>query len=171
MRRAIAAISTAVAVIACSGPAPSATPSLGPAATSPNVQEALAHRPCRGADLALDVGRSGAYEGHQTQELLLANHASDPCSLAGVPTMMLYLDSGGQLPVEPGTFAHREADLATGQQAWMLIGTPPTCSGVGHPKVGSKIKLTLPSGDVLSGAGLWVNVECGGPAVVVFAVI
>jgi hypothetical protein len=163
--------STVAVLFACSnqpkseGPLPS-TP--GKSLASPVAQ---AHRACRGVDLALVVWPSGAYQGHASQEVSLVSRAIDACSLAGVPPMVLYLDAGGQIPVEPGSFGKTGVDVAPGQTVITIIGTPGTCAGVGHPKVGSRLKLNLPSGDVVSADGLWVNVECGEPAVILFEVI
>jgi hypothetical protein len=85
--------------------------------------------------------------------------------------MVLYLDAGGQIPVRPGSFGTTGVDLAPSQTVITIIGTPATCAGVGHPNVGSRLKLNLPSGDVVSADGTWVNVECGGPTVILFEVI
>ncbi|MHB8589999.1 MAG: DUF4232 domain-containing protein [Candidatus Dormibacteraceae bacterium] len=131
----------------------------------------LAHRACRGVDLALVVGPSGAYHGHATQEISLVNRASDACFLAGVPPVVPYLDAGGQVPVAAGSFEKTAVDLAPSQTVITIIGTPGYCAGVGHPQVGSRLKLNLRSGDVESVDGTWVNVECGEPTVILFEVI
>jgi hypothetical protein len=50
----------------------------------------------------------------------------------------------------------------------LLVGTPATCIGVGHPKVSSTAQITLANGDVITADGIWVNTECGGATVAVF---
>jgi uncharacterized protein DUF4232 len=131
-----------------------------------------AYKACRAVDLAVVVGPSGAYEGHATQEISLVNRASDVCSLTGVAAMVLYLDAGGQIPVAAGAFGNTGVDMAPGQTVITLIGTPGTCAGAGsHPQIGSQLNLNLPSGDVVSADGVWVNVECGRPTVILFEVI
>lgn len=171
MLRAITTASIVVILFACSSQARSASPSPASPRVSAGAQSALAYRPCRSADLALLVGPSGAYQAHQSQELSLVNRASNACSLAGVPAMVLYLDSGGYVPVAPGPFGKTDVDLAPRQTVMALIGTPATCSGVGHPQVGSRLRLVLPSGDPMSAEGTWVNVECGGPTVILFNLV
>lgn len=132
----------------------------------------LAFRACRGVDLAVVVGSSGAYHGYATQEMSIVNRAREACSLAGVPAMVLYLDGGGQITVASGSFGNTGIDLARNQTVVVLIGTPGTCANAGHhPQVGSQLKLNLPSGDVMSADGAWLNVECGGPTVVLFEAI
>lgn len=171
MLRAIALASMVVVLLACSNQPKSESPSESSPRTSPAAQVPFAHRACRGVDLALVVGPSGAYQGHATQEISLVNRARDACSLAGVPAMVLYLVAAGQIPVAAGAFGNTGVDLAPGQTVITLIGTPATCAGVGHPQVGSRLKLNLPSGDVMSADGTWVNVECGRPTVMLFEVI
>jgi hypothetical protein len=167
--RSIAAASTVVVLLACSNQ-PEGRLASSPA-RSPAAPIAQPNRACRGVDLDLVVGPSGAYQGHATQELSLVNRGSDACSLAGVPAMVLYLDGGGQIPVAAGSFGNTGVDLAPSQTVITLIGTPGSCAGVGHPQVGSRLKLNLPSGDVISADGAWVNVECGGPTIILFEAI
>jgi Protein of unknown function (DUF4232) len=162
--------STVAVLFACSNQPKSESPLPSPG-KSPASPVAQAYRACSGVDLAVLVGPSGAYQGHATQEISLVNRASDACSLAGVPPMVLYLDAGGQTPVAPGSFGKTGVDLAPSQTVITIIGTPGTCAGVGHPEIGSRLKLNLPSGDVVSADGTWVNVECGEPTVILFEVI
>lgn len=164
-------LSVAVALFACSNQSKPPSPLASSPGTSPAPMP-LAHRTCRGVDLTLVVGPSGAYHGYATQELSLVNRASDACSLAGVPAMVLYLDAGRQMPVPSGPFRNTDVDLAPSQSVITIIGTPGSCAGAGsHPQVGSRLKLNLPSGDVMSADGAWVNVECGGPTVILFEAI
>jgi hypothetical protein len=166
--RALAVASTLAMLFGCSNQPKSESPLPSSSGKSPASPVAQAYRPCRGVDLALVVGPSGAYQGHATQEISLVNRASDACSLAGVPVIVLYLDAGGQIPVGPGSFGKTGIDIAPSQTVITIIGTPGTCAGVGHPQVVSRLKLNLPSGDVVSADGLWVNVECGEPTIILF---
>jgi hypothetical protein len=170
--RAIAVVSIAVVVFACSNQPKLASPLASSPGTSLAAPMPLPYRACRGLDLALVVGPSGANQGFATQELSLVNRASDACSLAGVPAMVLYLDAGGQIPVVSGPFRNVGIDLAPGQIVITLVGTPGSCAGAGtHPQVGSELILNLPRGDVMSADGAWVNVECGGPTVILFEAV
>ena len=171
MLRAIAMASAVVVLFGCSNQPKSETSLGSTPITLPASAMPPAHRPCRAGDLALVVGPSSAYQSQATQELSLVNHASDACSLAGVPHMVVYLDAGGEIPVASGSFGNTRVDLAPSQTVITLIGTPGSCAGVGHPQVGSRLTLNLPSGDVVSAEGTWVNVECGGPSVILFQVI
>lgn len=116
MPRAIAVVFVAVVLFACSDQPKSEGPSAPYLGTTPAAPMPLAHRACRRVDVALIVGPSGAYQGDVTQELSLVNRASDACSLAGVPAMVLYLDAGGQIPVVSGPFRNVEIDLAPGRR-------------------------------------------------------
>jgi hypothetical protein len=165
-------VCSAVVLFACSNQPKPPIPLASSPGTSPAAPMSLAHRACRGVDLALVVGSSGAYHGYATQELSLVNRARDACSLAGVPAMVLYLDAGGQITVASGSFGNTGIDLAPSHTVVTLIGTPGNCANAGrHPQVGSQLKLNLPSGDVMSADGAWVNVECGGPTVILFEAI
>ncbi|HLZ22086.1 MAG TPA: DUF4232 domain-containing protein [Ktedonobacterales bacterium] len=130
-----------------------------------------ASRACAAADLSVKAGKSGAFHGMATQEILFTNQGRAACFLPGPPASVVVLGNGIRRPVAAGSgpdVASR-VDLAVGQMAQLLIGTPGTCSGVGHPQVGSRVDLTLATGERVPVIGTWVNVECGAPVVAAFA--
>ncbi len=59
-------------------------------------------------------------------------------------------------------------DLAPGQSATVLIGTPAVCAGAGQPAVASSVRLTLADGESVTVAGTLIDTRCGAPAVIAF---
>lgn len=128
-----------------------------------------AQRACTAADLQIAAGRNGAFQGWVAQELLLTNSGAGACALAGPPSGAALLDAGGQRAfTATGSAAHR-LDLAPGQTARMVVGTPGACTGAGHPVVASGLQLALPTGETAAVSGVWVNVECGSPRTILFS--
>jgi hypothetical protein len=116
----------------------------------------------------LEVGRSGAFQGQATQEVILRNTAADACFLAAPPTGAAVLGDGSQRAISAWSRASHRLDLAPGQGAVVLVGTPGGCAGAGSPVLASSLRLTFGSGPARSVQGVWVDVECGSPAVVYF---
>lgn len=148
---------------AAGGAAGGAIPWLDIPGTPLTAPAIVAQRLCGAADLQLRAAAVGAYQGRVTQEVLIRSTARDACFFAGPPLGAVTVGSGSQLSVTaaPGT-VHR-LDLAPGETARLVMGTPAICPGVGHPKVASSIRLSV---GVVQGA--WVNVECGPPVVMLF---
>jgi len=136
----------------------------------PAVAPIQAQRLCRAADLQIRVGRDGAFHGWAAQELVLTNTAGDACALAGPLAGAAVLDAGGEraLAGSAGAAAHR-LDLAPGQTARMLVGTPGACAGAGNPVVASSLRLAFDTGETAAVSGVWLNVECGAPRTVLFS--
>lgn len=152
------------------GSAANPIPWISSAGTSQSSAVVQATRACRAADLSVTAGASGAYRGMATQELLLTNHGQEACFLPGAPAAVVFLNDGSrrQVAAGAGPAVASRLDLGVGQTARLLIGTPGTCTGAGHPQVGSRVDLTLSSGEKLSVSNTWVNVECGSPVVIAF---
>jgi hypothetical protein len=127
-----------------------------------------AQRSCRTANLKIGIGRVGAFHGQATQELLLTNVATEACAFPGAPTGAALLDSGGQRILGSANWATNRLDLAPGQSARLVVGTPGACVGAGHPDVASTLRLALATGETASVSGVWVNVECGPPQTILF---
>jgi hypothetical protein len=162
---------------ACGGgsgaPAPAAAaPAVIPWVDIPSTPQSLAAsasaaRACVAADLDVVAGRAGAFQGQATQELTLRNRATEACSLAGVPQAQVPgAGAGGQ--VGAGQFAAKRVDLAPGQSATLLIGTPVGCAASAQPVIGSTVQLTLASGESIAVSGARVDTACGAPAVIGF---
>ena|SRR2546425_5955528 len=122
-----------------------------------------AQRACRAGDLQFRAGAVGAHQGRVTQEVLITNTGSDACFLADPPLGTATLGDGTQRTVTAAPDTIHRLDLAPGQTAQLVTGTPAICAGVGHPAVASSLRLSL--GTV---QGVWVNVECGAPVVMLF---
>jgi len=126
-----------------------------------------AARACAAPDLEIVAGRAGAFQGLATQELTVRDRATDACFLAGVPQARLP-NADGRSQVDSGEFAAQRVDLAPGQPAIVLIGTPAVCAGAGQPAVASSVGLTLPNGDTVTVNGTRIDTECGSAAVIEF---
>jgi hypothetical protein len=162
---------------ACGGPSVAAAPAVRgttviPWVNVPSTPESLASsahaaRQCTAADLEIVVGRAGAFHGQATQELNLRDRGTEACFLAGAPQARLPI-AGGRAQVGDGGFGAQRVDLAPGQSATLLIGTPAICPGVGQPKIASSVQLTLPDGESVIAGGTWVDTACGAAAVIAF---
>jgi hypothetical protein len=137
-----------------------------PLAAAPSAH---AQRSCRAADLQISAGRAGAFQGAASQELILTNLAPDACALAGPLEGEAVLDGGGRRALTTTASAAHRLDLAAGQTARMLVGTPGICAGAGHPNVASNLQLAFDTGETAAVAGVWINVECGSPSTLLFA--
>ncbi len=143
-------------------PLPAASGSAGAQPAAP------AQRACSPADLAIGVGATGAYQGHATQELTLTNRAGDACFLPGAPSTAVLFDDGSQQATDPGQFATSRVDLAPGQSALLLVGTPGTCAGAdpSHSRVATRMALGLSVGGSILAQGVNLDVQCGQSSVV-----
>jgi len=161
-------------VAACGGgpgsPAPAGVAVI-PWVDVPSIPQSLAAstqaaRACGAADLEIVAGMAGAFHGQATQELALRNRAADACFLPGAPQALLP-NAGARGQVTSAAFATRRVDLAPGESATMLIGTPVGCAA-GQPVVASSLRLTLPNGEQVTVGGTRIDTECGSPAVIAF---
>jgi hypothetical protein len=175
----LVALSAAAALLvsACGGG--SGSPAPAPAGVAvipwvdvPSTPQSLtgstrAARACAAADLEIVAGRAGAFHGQATQELSVRDRAADACFLAGVPQAQLP-NAGARSQVSSDAFAAQRVDLAPGESATILIGTPAVCAGAGQPVVASSVVLTLPNGNPVTVSGTRVDTECGPAAVIAF---
>ena|SRR5215472_7144657 len=165
----LATLAAAAAVIAFGG---SAAPALGgttgakpagapvPVAAQPAP---AAQRACTPADVAVSVGGTGAFRGHATQELTITNNGSDACFLPGAPSTTLLFDDGSQQEAGQDEGATSRVDLAPGQTALVLVGTPGTCAGAdeSRSKVARRMVLGLPGGGSVHVQGTNLDAQCG----------
>jgi hypothetical protein len=182
--RAILSLAAALAILlvaACGSY--SSTPAQGavPWTDRPGTPEmrlasgAVASRPCVARDVHVDLGRVGAYQGHQTQELFMRNLAPDACFVSVPPAIAAVFGSGQPVPVARGaamsaTGAANGVDgLSAGSKIHILIGTPGTCAGAGtSPKVATIVRISLSGTEVVTVPGTWLNMECGSPVLLAF---
>jgi hypothetical protein len=168
-------------IAACGSTAPNPPQAAVPWTDRPGTTEvtfasnAVASRPCHGRDLHVSVGNTGAYHGHQAQELTLRNVAADACLVSATMPIAVVLGTGqhsqaGRDSKTSMIGASNGMDgLAAGGSVHIIIGTPGTCPGAGtNPKIASVVQLTLTGGEVIAVTGTWINVECGPPVVLAF---
>ncbi|WLI90781.1 DUF4232 domain-containing protein [Massilia sp. R2A-15] len=130
--------------------------------------------PCSGADLAVAAGPAGAYRGHATQEIRLTNNGAATCHLPGFPSAQL--QPVGEAPQTVGAsdlapqLANERIELAPGESALMLMGTPGSCDAAAKPqrKVSRQLQLALPGGGVKVLNGVHVDTLCGRASVIRF---
>lgn len=128
-----------------------------------------AQRTCGAVDLKLVAGQTGAWQGRASQQILLTQVGPEPCYLPAPPDAAALLPDGAVDPATPNRSAVHRVDLRPSQGAFLLVGTPASCAGVGHPKVADRLRLTLPGSQVVTVDGVWINVECGPPEVLIFS--
>ena len=152
----------AVALLGCSSPSGG-----GPATTRGVPTKST----CHAADLLLSVGAAGAWHSYATQELTFKNRGASACSFDGPPEMTLQLEGQVEVAVAPDTYATTHVNIAPGQSLIILVGTPGACMGGGQPVVGTRIQVRLHQDEALTANGVWVNVACGPPKVVLLDAI
>lgn len=166
-------------MLSLAGPAHSAQPVPWlnqPAAAKAAVAPAAAGftHPCSGADLSVVAGAAGAYRGHATQEVRLTNTGASACHLPGFPSAQL--QPVGEAPQTVGAsdiaphLANERLELAPGESALMLLGTPGACDAATKPqrKVSKQMQLALPGGGVKVLGGVHVDTLCGRASVIRF---
>lgn len=130
--------------------------------------------PCSGADLAVVAGPAGAYRGHATQEVRLTNIGASACHLPGFPSAQL--QPTGEAPQTVGAsdmaphLQTERVELAPGESALMLMGTPGSCEAAAKPqrKVSKQMQLAMPGGGVKVLNGVHVDTLCGRASVIRF---
>jgi hypothetical protein len=135
---------------------------------------AAASHPCAGAELQIVAGASGAYHGQATQEVRLTNIGAEACHMAGLPNLQLL--PANEAPQAVGAseaaaqLATSRIDLAPGDEAVLLLGTPGVCEAANKPdrKVSKRLQLALPGGGLKLLDGVHVDTLCGRATVVHF---
>jgi hypothetical protein len=133
-----------------------------------------AARACAAADVQVSAGPAGAWRGQATQEIRIANTGSEACTLSGFPAVQL--QPANEAPQTVGAseqapqLAATRVDLAPGEEAMVLLGTPGTCEAANRPqrKVSKRMQLALPGGGVKILDGVHVDTLCGRATVMRF---
>jgi hypothetical protein len=131
-------------------------------------------RACAAADVRITAGPAGAWRGQATQEIRIANTALDACHLPGFPGVQL--QPANEAPQTVGAselapqLASTRLDLAPGEEAIVLLGTPGSCEAANRParKVSKRLQLALPGGGVKALDGVHVDTLCGRATVMRF---
>jgi hypothetical protein len=147
---------------------------LGFGLTPAAAHAAPAARACAAADVHVTAGPSGAYRGQATQEIRIANTSSDACHLPGFPGVQLQPDN--EAPQTAGAselapqLASARLELAPGEEAIVLLGTPGSCEAANGParKVSKRLQLALPGGGVKALDGVHIDTLCGRATVMRF---
>lgn len=127
---------------------------------------APAARACAAADLQAQTGRQGARRGYATQEIKLTNRGTQACYLTGTPELGLGPKGAAQAiarhPNAPAALQER-TDLAPGDTALVLVGTPGSCDAAIGPerKVNTHLQVGFPGGGAASLEGAHVDTLCG----------
>jgi hypothetical protein len=135
---------------------------------------AIGAHPCAGADLRVTAGPSGAYRGQATQEIRIANTGSAACHLAGFPGAQLQAPDAAPQAVGASEaapeLANARIDLAPGDEAVMVLGTPGSCEAANGPqrRVSKRVQLALPGGGLKLLDGVHIDTLCGRATVLKF---
>jgi hypothetical protein len=127
----------------------------------------VAQHPCADTDLQIVVGQQGARRGYATQEVQMTNRGADACYLSGAPGIQLLPANAAPkaLAVHPNASPHvqERTDLAPGDTAVVLIGTPGSCEAAVGPerKVNKRLKIVPPGGGERALEGVHVDTLCG----------
>ena len=133
-----------------------------------------AARACAGADVRVSAGPAGAWRGQATQEIRIANTGSEACHLPGFPGVQLQPTNEAPQTVgaseQAPQLASTRIELAPGEEAIVLLGTPGSCEAANRPqrKVSKRLQLALPGGGVKTVDGVHVDTLCGRATVLRF---
>jgi hypothetical protein len=133
-----------------------------------------AARACAAADVRLSAGPAGAWRGQATQEIRIANIGGEACQLPGFPSVQL--QPANEAPQTVGAseqapqLASTRIELAPGEEAIVLLGTPGTCEAANKPqrKVSKRLQVALPGGGLKVLDGVHVDTLCGRATVMRF---
>ena len=135
------------------------------------VNPTVAQHACADADLRMVVGKPGAHHGFATQEIQLTNIGGDACYLSGSPEVQLLPSNAAPQTLarhpEASPTVFQRADLAPGETAVLLIGTPGSCdAAVGSQRnVSTRLQIAAPGGGKHSLEGAHVDTLCGNATV------
>jgi hypothetical protein len=141
---------------------------------APAAHDAPAARACAAADVQVTAGPAGAYRGQATQEIRIANTGSEACHLPGFPGVQLQPANEAPQTVGASELAPQLAstplELAPGEEAIVLLGTPGSCEAANGParKVSRRLQLALPGGGVKALDGVHIDTLCGRATVMRF---
>jgi hypothetical protein len=146
---------------------------LAPAAHAA-AHAATATHACAAADVQVAAGPAGAWRGQATQEIRIANSGSETCRLPGFPGVQL--QPANEAPQTVGAseqapqLASTPLELAPGEEAIVLLGTPGSCDAANGParKVSKRLQLALPGGGVKMLDGVHIDTLCGRATVMRF---
>jgi hypothetical protein len=147
-------------------------PAAAQSANAPAAPAAI--HPCAASDLQVVVGQQGAYHGQATQEIRFTNLSSEACSFTGFPETQILPSNAAPRAVaahaQAPQLANEHIDLAPGQDAVMLVGTPGSCEAANGPerKVATRMKLAFPGGGAKTVEGTYVDTLCGDATVLRF---
>jgi hypothetical protein len=133
-----------------------------------------AARACAAADVQVSAGPAGAWRGQATQEIRIANTGSEACHLPGFPVAQLQPTNEAPQTVgaseQAPQLASTRIDLAPGEEAIVLLGTPGSCEAANRPqrKVSKRLQLALPGGGLKTLDGVHVDTLCGRATVMRF---
>jgi hypothetical protein len=144
-------------------------------AAAPGVHAApAAARPCAAADVQVSAGPAGAWRGQATQEIRILNNGSEACALPGFPALQLQPASEAPQTVGASEQAPQLAsslvELAPGEEAVVLLGTPGSCEAANGPerRVSRRLQLALAGGGVKALDGVHIDTLCGRATVLRF---
>jgi len=133
-----------------------------------------APRACAAADVQLSAGPAGAWRGQATQEIRIVNSGGEACQLPGFPNVQL--QPANEAPQTVGAseqapqLASTRIELAPGEEAIVLLGTPGSCEAANRPqrKVSKRLQVALPGGGLKILDGVHVDTLCGRATVMRF---
>jgi hypothetical protein len=133
--------------------------------------------PCGARDLKIAAGAAGAWRGQATQEVRITNTGTEACYLTGFPSAQL--QPAGEAPQAVGAsdtapqLANERIDLAPGDEAALLLGTPGSCAAAAKPQrnASRRMQLALPGGGVKVLDGVYIDTLCGRATVLQFRLL
>ncbi len=137
-----------------------------PCSYQPPPPPPAAHVACTKGGLRLSEMWPSAYQGYAGESIELISTNDAPCYLVGAPPMKVSATSGVTESVSRGDLVSKRVDLQPGEDLFMIIGSPGTCSNTAN-NWASSVTLTLPGG-TMAISGLRFGVMCGAPHLLIF---
>jgi hypothetical protein len=134
---------------------------------APAPAAAPGKHPCASTDLQIVAGPAGAYRGQATQEIRLTHIGVQACYLPGFPNTQLLPANAAPQAVGANDVAaqleNARVDLAPGEEAVLLLGTPGACEATTgqQRKISKRLQVALPGGGLKILDGVHIDTVCG----------
>jgi hypothetical protein len=164
--RGIAALGLNTALVACAATDDSQPASSGDAATQPSHVLASPARRCGPSDVAIGLGRHGAWHGMTTQNVTVKNVRDEPCVLRVDDLRHVDVDFGDERSIEVDLRAVEGSRLLVrpGRDVSLMFGADASSADCGP--IARTVRVRFAGAQPVELSGAWVAVGCERPAAI-----
>lgn len=131
----------------------------------PPTTPAVPVRDCGPRDVGVSTGRHGAWHDMTSQSITVVNSTDTACMLAGDMTVEIITESPRALEVDMTAIKGSAVELAAGQSAELMVGTPASCDKT-STTVAHELSVVALDGDPIRLRDAWLAVGCGDPVAI-----